>query len=148
MSDILHDKNKLKDFLIRGSVNNDDDYDSNIKSMFDTIVKNFAAAWLIRCLTKYDEPEFHRRFEESYIYDGKEYKGFDFITDMKKHHKKTWYLFCKMAPKIGDVLLFDDMKFLHKVTRVLELKGWTLLFHEIQCIHHIILMIRKIVYPS
>lgn len=147
MSDILHDKNKLKDFLIEGSVEKNADYDSNIKSIFDPIIKNFAAAWLIKCLTKYDESEFHRRFSESYIFNGQRYKGFDFIADMEQHHKKMWFIFRKMAPKMGDVLLYDDMKFLHKVTSVLELKGWKLQFHEIQCIHHIILMIKKVVYP-
>ena len=148
-SDILHNKSKLRDFLVEKTLKEDDmDFDTSIRSIFDAIAKNFAAAWLIKCFTKYDESEFHRRMQETYMYNGVMYKGFDFINDMKTHHRKRWYLFTKLAPKVGDVLIFNDILFLNKIITLFEMKGWKLAHHEVQCIHHSILKVKSVVYPS
>ena len=148
-SDILRDKGKLKDFLVKDTLIKDEglDFDSSIRTIFDTTVKNLAAAWLIHVFMKYSEPEFHVRMKESYEYQGVKYVGFDFVTDMKTNHKKQWYIFRKLAPKCKDILIFNDVLFMDKILRLFALKGWKLQDHEIICMHRMIKSIREMIYP-
>jgi len=132
-------------------------FDSTMSSMITSAVDAFAVPWLIKCLKKYSEADFHTRLSGQFcsIHNAVHPQGmtssecmpFSFILDFHLNHKLgyTWFL--------------KTLKYLHKwyeinvdtiyanLTEYLTKEwGWTLLPHELTQIHKELGQIRNMIY--
>ena len=130
----------LTDGIIRGDARargmnvKDYSYDTfksySFKPFIDKMVEKYAVSWLIKCMTKYDEPYYHRIMQGTYVssVDGRVHHGFDFIGNWKKNHPRMMYLFLRGAKffvsKNQDIISFDADAYTQKVVVVVNNLGW------------------------
>ena len=113
----------------------------SFKPFIDKMIEKYAVAWLIKCMTKYDEAYFHKIMTGSYYsqVDGKWHHGFDFIGDWKRNHPRMMYFFLKGAKffvaKNQDIISFDSMAYTQKVVAVVNNLGWKVYPNEVQDIN-------------
>ena len=149
-----HDlSNKLKK-----TVNEDKhSFQAGMKSTVTNIIDAQIVPWLHHCFIKYSPEDFHNRMsvikdpitgkmiQARYDFDGVSYRGFDYIEDWRRHHKKIFITF-KMAKRMQRYLELDGSKLYDTITNLLESKGYNLLPRERQCIRHTIAKVMRLIY--
>lgn len=145
-------KKKLDEYLTMGTFkdnNNKFSFRNTFNNNMTGLVQSMITPWMINCLQKYSEQEFHQIMKSgNYTYENKQYQGFDFIKDWEINHHRKISMFRKMAKTMKNVINFDDRKFLEKIVTVLETQEWNLTVQEIQCLHHTILKVKDIIYNN
>ena len=97
-----------------------------------------AIPWLVSCLEKYTEEEFHMRMADPY---------FDFIDDWWSHHPKRYEAFIRGAKKMRHRFNFDVAAITDRVIFVLGQKaGWTVYPQEVNKLRDTIQRVGEEIY--
>lgn len=128
--------------------NNVDKYSFNygMKQTFSNIIDKEISPWLVKCFTKYTPQQFHTIMSENYYnFDDYTYRGFDFIGDWRKHHKRIFTAF-KLARKMQKYIVLDIDKIYNTIVNLLDENGYNLQDYEKQCIQYTIIKVYRLIY--
>ena len=96
--------------------------DKFVNKVINQLVDHYVVPWLVSCLSRYNEADFHARIADPY---------FDFLTDWKTNHSK-FNKFIAGARKFRNRYKFDVEETLSKVLLILESEAkWNVAPHEI-----------------
>lgn len=102
------------------------------------LLHKLAIPWLVSCLEKYSEEEFHMRMADPY---------FDFIDDWYSNHPKKYNAFIKGAKKMRHRFTFDVQGITSRVIFVIESKsGWKVYDYEVPKLRDTIMRVGEEIY--
>lgn len=155
-------KNELTDYFSQGFTPKKDmgRFDRTMSRVITKGVREFVVTWIIECLQKYSEIEFHRRLNPFYCiyhdivhhkneWNTKTCQQFDFIDDMKMNHSAWHAGALNTARRLSyrNWLQFDENEIFIRIEGLLVNKyGWHLLDHERKIIWQDIIKMKKDIY--
>lgn len=86
-----------------------------VKRVVGGVLSEFVVPWLVDCLQKYDESEFHSRMLD---------ESWDFIGDWKQNHPKKFKAFIFGARRLRYAYDFDAKAITEQIVQILEDNGW------------------------
>lgn len=157
-------QNELTDYFSQGFTPKKEmgRFDRTMSRVITKGVREFVVKWLIECLQKYSEAEFHRRLNPFYCiwhnvvhhakdWDRRTCQQFDFIDDMKMNHVEWHAGALKTARRLSyrNWLQFDETEIFQRIEGMLMTKyGWHLLEHERKVIWIDILKMKADIYGA
>lgn len=144
------DDNSLDDISkrISSSIDVDDkhSFTYGMKRTFTNIIDNEISPWLLTCFVRYSPEQFHKIMSENYYnFDEMTFRGFDFIGDWKKYHKKIFVAF-KIAKRMSKYLEFDVDKIYKMIIDMLDEKGYNVKENEKMCIYHTLVKVYRMIF--
>jgi hypothetical protein len=131
----MNDK-ELSDYLASG-VKPKHPLDRMVNRIVNNIIDAQVIPWLVECLEKYDETDFHMKMMMNW----------DFIADWKLNHKRTFATFIRVARANRNSFDFDTNVIVDKIINVLNMKaGWTVSFVERAKLWQTIERLRMMIY--
>ena len=86
-----------------------------VKKIVNSILVEFAVPWLVDCLKKYEETDFHTKMSDP---------TWDYINDWETNHHKRFKAFVMGARKLRYAYDFDSQTITSKVVGILQDNGW------------------------
>lgn len=86
-----------------------------VKRVVNSMLTEFCIPWLVSCLQKYSEDDFHKRMLDP---------DFDFISDWKANHAKKFKAFVLGARRLRYAYDFNSQAITMKVIAILEDNNW------------------------
>jgi hypothetical protein len=90
-----------------------------IRKVINPILSEFCVPWLVDCLKKYSEEDFHKRMSDNM---------FDFISDWENNHPKKFKAFLIGARRLRYAYDFNSEEITKRVVTILQDNGW--IIHE------------------
>lgn len=112
----------ITNYLAGAADNNQHPLDRFTKKIVTNLLSRYCVPWLVSCLEKYSETEFHMRMSDPY---------FDFIDDWYSNHPKKYNTFIAVAKKMRHRFNYDVAAITERVIFVLGQKaGWQVYDYE------------------
>jgi len=86
-----------------------------VKRVVGGVLSEFVVPWLVECLQKYDETEFHTKMYDS---------TWDFVNDWQSNHPKKFKAFIFGARRLRYAYDFNSKAITEQVVNILENNGW------------------------
>ena len=86
-----------------------------VKRVVGSVLNEFVTPWLVECLQKYSEEDFHSRMTD---------QSWDFIGDWKQNHPKKFKAFIFGARRLRYAYDFNSKSITTQVVKILEENGW------------------------
>ena len=90
-----------------------------VRKVVSSMLSEFCIPWLVSCLEKYSEEDFHKRMADPL---------FDFISDRETNHHKKFKAFMIGARRMRHTYDFNSQVITTQVIKILTEHGWTI--HE------------------
>lgn len=90
-----------------------------VRKIVNSILVEMAIPWLVECLQKYSEEDFHKRMAD---------QMFDFVNDWETNHPRKFKAFMLGARKMRHAYDFNSQIITERVVIILKDHGWTI--HE------------------
>jgi hypothetical protein len=152
-------KTQLSAALRQGAVpqqnKNKSHFDRAMTGIVTTAIDGFAVPWIIKCLRKYTEAQFHYRLNGHFcsIHDAahleftNECMPFSFILDWHLNHKTSYGWFLTQLKLLKRWYEFDvDAVYRNLIEYLSVTWGWQILEHERRQIYKEICQVRNMVY--
>ncbi len=151
-------KSQLSKALRDGAVpqpQNKSHFDRAMTGIVTTAIDGFAVPWIIKCLRKYTEAQFHYRLNGHFcsIHDAAHLQftnqciPFSFIVDWHLNHKTSYSWFLRQLKFLKRWYDFDvDIIYRNLIEYLGGTWGWKLLEHERRQIYKEICQVRNMVY--
>lgn len=110
--------------------------DRFVSGVVNKILTNYVVPWLVECLSKYTEIDFHIKMSQN----------FDFISDWQINHPKKYNMFIRGGRKFKERVRFDTDEILARVVTILENNGWTVYPSEMNKLRYTIQQVRMQIY--
>ena len=88
-----------------------------VKRVVGGVLAEFVVPWLVECLQKYSEEDFHQKMRDN---------TWDFINDWQQNHHKKFKAFIFGAKRLKYAYDFDSKAITKQVVTILEKNGWTI----------------------
>lgn len=111
-------------------------FDRMMKSSVTAILLEIISPWIVECLKKYTEEDFHKRMAE----------GFDFYQDWQDNHRERYATIVRRARRISRFLDFDVDRILGRVEYILYTESWILSIPEREKMKEALIRVRKDIY--
>lgn len=92
-----------------------------VKKIVNSILVDMAIPWLVDCLEKYSEEDFHKKMNDPL---------FDFINDWETNHHKKFKAFLIGARRMRHAYDFNSQVITKRVSEILQNHGWTIRENE------------------
>lgn len=87
-----------------------------VKKVVGGVLSEFVVPWLVECLQKYDETDFHQKMAD---------QSWDFIDDWKANHHRKFKAFIFGARRLRYAYDFDSKAITEQVVKILGDNGWS-----------------------
>lgn len=88
-----------------------------VKKIVSSLLSEFAIPWLVDCLEKYSEKDFHDRMADPM---------FDFVNDWQTNHSRKFKAFMMGARRMRHAYDFNSDVITARVAAILKEHGWTI----------------------
>ena len=109
------DKNNIAKSLTETIKKDGHPLDLFVKRVVNSMLTEFCIPWLVSCLQKYSEDDFHKRMLDP---------DFDFVNDWKTNHAKKFKAFILGARRLRYAYDFNSQAITMKVIAILENNDW------------------------
>jgi len=92
-----------------------------VKKIVNSILVDMAIPWLVDCLEKYSEEDFHKKMNDPL---------FDFVDDWQTNHSKKFKAFIIGARRMRHAYDFNSQVITLRVSVILKDHGWTIRENE------------------
>lgn len=92
-----------------------------VRKIVNSLLVEMAIPWLVECLKKYSEQDFHKRMADPM---------FDFINDWETNHHKKFKAFMMGARRMRHAYDFNSQVITSRVVDILKEHGWSIYENE------------------
>jgi hypothetical protein len=110
--------------------------DMFVRKVVSSMLSEFCIPWLVSCLEKYSEDDFHKRMND---------QMFDFINDWQTNHHKKFKAFMIGARRMRHAYDFNSEIITARVVVVLTEHGWTIYENEYIRLYHTMQQLKNLI---